>query len=170
MPQPNASGDFDATNPSTWPAAAARIDSQRDNLVKSLIDVAMDASRSDDDRRAAILLLGKLQTDDCFDFLMENLMLSLPPRIISGDEEVLLSAPCVYALYFGNWRTAQAVLSRLDAPKSDAECLQLASVLAATLGRNHVSLIVDEEIRIAPANEKARRQNLRAIKRYLAQR
>ncbi len=160
---------IDTANPKTWEAAIEGAQDHIREVSASLISVAKDETRSNDDRRKAIFLLGRIENKESLNFLIENITLYLQMEIVKGDDDTLKETPCAYALRkTRNWKVAQAVFASLEVPKSKRERIHFAGVLRATLGKNLGLAAIEEQLHRTPRPITAqRRENLEAICEYL---
>jgi hypothetical protein len=157
---------INTANPQTWEAAITRVREQAFEVSAALIAIAKDKTRSNEDRRKAIFLLGKMDNKKSLDFLIRNITLRVQMDKIKGDEDNLKRTPCAYALrHTGNWKAAQAVFGFLDTGKSILEQIHFAGVLKSTLGRNLAEAAIEEQLhRTSRPITAQRRENLEAIK------
>lgn len=157
---------IDTANPDTWEAVITRAQDHLRTVSTTLIAIAKDEMRSNDDRRKAIFLLGKIDNKKSLDFLIQNIALHLQMDKIKGDEDDLKRTPCAYALRStANWKVAQAIFGSLDVPKSKLEHIYLAGVLESVLGKNLTLATIEEQLHRTPRPITAqRRENLEAIK------
>lgn len=153
-------------NPQTWEAAITRVREQAFEVSSALIAVAKDKTHSNEDRRKAIFLLGKMDNKKSLDFLIQNIAFRLQMDKIKGDEDRLKGTPCAYALrHTGNWKVAQAVFGSLDTGKSKLEQNHLAGALKSTLGKNLAEAAIEEQLhRTSRPITAQRSENLEAIK------
>lgn len=157
---------INTANPETWEAAITRVREQAFEVSAALIAIAKDKTRSNEGRRKAIFLLGKMDNKKSLDFLIQNIALHLQMDKIKGDDDDLKGTPCAYALRStGNWKVAQAVFGSLDTGKSKLEQIHFAGVLRSTLGKNLAVAVIEEQLHRTPRPITAqRRENLEAIK------
>ena len=76
--------------PETWEPAVKRTQAEVDRIAHVLVATAKDEKRPYQQRRKAILLLGKIGNDKSLDFLIANVSLRMDPDLILGDKDVLL--------------------------------------------------------------------------------
>jgi hypothetical protein len=160
---------IDIANPKTWEAAIDNAQGHIREVSAALISVAKDETRSNDDRRKAIFLLGRIEDKESLNFLVENMALYLQMEIVKGDDDTLKETPCAYALRkTRSWKVAQAVFASLEVTKSKRERVHFAGVLRATLGQNLALAAIEEQLHRTPRPITAqRRENLEAIREYL---
>ena len=160
---------IDTTNPKTWEAAITGAQDHIHEVLAALISVAKDETRSNDDRRKAIFLLGRIDNKESLNFLIENVALYVQMETIRGDDDYLKQTPCAYALRStGSWKVAQAVFASLDVSKSKREHNRLAGVLGSILGNNLALTAIEEQLHRTPRPITAqRKENLEAIREYL---
>ena len=160
---------IDTTNPKTWEAAITGAQDHIREISAALISVAKDETRSNDDRRKAIFLLGRIENKESLNFLIENVALHVQMETIKGDDDELKETPCAYALWSTrSWKVAQAVFTSLEAPKSKRERIHLAGVLGSTLGNNLTLASIEEQLHRTPRPiTTQRKENLEAIREYL---
>lgn len=157
---------IDTTNPKTWEAAITGAQDHIHEVSAALISVAKDEILSNDDRRKAIFLLGRIDNKESLNFLIENVALYVQMGDITGDDDMLKETPCAYALWSTrSWKVAQAVFASLEVPKSKREQIHLAYVLGSTLGNNLALTAIEEQLHRTPRPITAqRRENLEALK------
>jgi hypothetical protein len=160
---------IDGANPKTWEAAIDNAQGHIREISAALITVAKDETRSNDDRRKAIFLLGRIENKESLNFFVENMALYLQMEIVKGDDDTLKETPCAYALRSArSWKVAQAVFASLEVTKSKRERAHFAGVLGATLGKNLALAAIEEQLHRTPRPITAqRRENLEAIREYL---
>jgi len=160
---------IDTTNPKTWEAAITGAQDHIHVVLAALISIAKDETRSNDERRKAIFILGRIDNKESLNFLIENVALRVQMEKIKGDDDMLKETPCAYALRSTrSWKVAQAVFASLDVSKSNREHNRLAGVLISTLGNNLALTAIEEQLHRTPRPITAqRRENLEAIRKYL---
>jgi hypothetical protein len=160
---------IDTANPKTWEAAIEGAQDHIREVSAALISVAKDETRSNDDRRKAIFILGRIENKESLNFLIENVLLHIQMGQIEGDDDYLKQTPCSYALWSTrSWKVAQAVFASLEVPKSKWERVHFAGVLGSTLGKNLALAAIEEQLHRTPRPITAqRRENLEAIRDYL---
>ncbi len=160
-------GRIDPANPATLEAGVAAARRNLDELVRTLISIAKDEKRSEEDRRNAIFLLGDMETKESMAFLIDNIGLDMPLKIVRGDGDMVKGKPCEHSMRrSGSWKTAQAVLASLDGAKSNPKLSRLGRVLRTHLGRRFARAVIDEELSQAKYLTPQRRKNLEAIRPY----
>ena len=152
--------------PDTREAGIKRANENLSKIAETLIAVVEDEKRTAEEKRKAILLLGKIRDKQSLDFLISNVSMHIPKMKLLGGE-ALLETPCMYALYTGDWNTAKAVLDSLEKPKSKEDLLRLSAVLESALTRDHAQAIVDVELAKLIASVNHRKENLKVIKGFL---
>ncbi len=156
---------IDAAKPDTWEANINHVTNKLDQIAKALIAVAKDEKRPNEERRKAILLLGKIRNKESLDFLISNVSLRIP---VFHSFELPLETPYRYALCKRDWNIAKAVLDSLKKkPKSKTDLLHLSSVLRATLTKERAIAIVDVELRKLRISENVYKKNLKIVRVYL---
>ena len=150
----------------TWEASIKRANENLSEIADALISVAKDGKQAPPIRRKAILLLGRLASDESHAFLISNVSLHIPKRI-SGDLDAMLETPCMYALCKGDWNTAKAVFHSLRKPKEERDLLHLSTVLRVVLTREFAVAIVHVELEKLVASTNIYKENLKALKTYL---
>jgi hypothetical protein len=159
---------IDITKPDSWEAVINHARNNLSNLAKILISVAEDKERSNEERRKAIFILGKVGNKESIDFLITYISLRLPMERIKGDEDMLKETPSKYALSefsVGNWNVAVAILAALDTPRPQTDLMNYAFFLKRILGGKSALMLTTHELENNP--ETTRRKNLEAIKDLL---
>jgi len=166
---PLAKPFVDTSNPETWETAITDAQHHLCKISAALISVAKDETRSNDDRRKAIFLLGRIDNKESLNFLIENVALYVQMETIKGDDDTLKETPCAYALWSTrSWKVVQAVFGSLEVSKSKRERINLAGVLGSTLGNNLILAAIEEQLHRTPRPITAqRKENLEAIRAYL---
>ena len=95
---------FDPKKPASWEKAVRQRAGELDKVAGALIKVAKDKTRSKDDRRKAITLLGEIGNKRCISFLVANMRMELPLKFIVTDTDRIRQRPCTYALLGGRAR------------------------------------------------------------------
>jgi len=165
---PSTPTAIDPSKPKSWEGAIDKLNDGVRVATQSLSSVAKDKSRTDEERRQAILLLGKVGSKESLEFLVANVSIRIPVPIILGDEDALRETPCLYALtvnHRGNWNAAKVVFDSLDSQKTKDDLMHLAVVLRRILGPNLSQRIVEDELTKGPKPE--RRKNLESIRESL---
>lgn len=156
---------LDATKPATWEAGVAAINDRLDQATQSLIAAAQDASRPHEERRQAIVLLGRIRSNQGVLFLITNVSLRLPVGTIMGDEDMAKMFPCQLALETdGDWNVAKTVLHALKTPRSADDLMRLTCVVERILSRPLAIVAVDN---MAKGSSGVWKENLSAAKAQL---
>ncbi len=156
---------IDIAKSDTWEASVKLANDNMGKIAAALIAVAKDEKRPVEERRRAILLLGRIGNRESLGFLIGNVSLRLPINIGSGDEDRLKKTPCLHALCGGDWRAAQAILASLDEPRSETDLMYLAYPLERILFRDVALAAVERQLLQKP-NE-VRKKNLQILKKFL---
>jgi len=165
---PRAPAAIDLAKPETWEAGVARIKQDQEEIAKALISVAKDKERPIEERREAVFLLGEVHSKESIDFLIQEVSLRLPMRILSGDGDFVKETPCFYALAFkGDWNTARAILYAVNVPKPPRDLLHLYKVLETLLGEDVAVAAVDQTIKQEAQSQSVWRENLTVIRAHL---
>ena len=153
--------------PDTWAPAVARAQGSLDAMAEALMGIALDKTRSDKDRRAAIVLVGKIGTPKCYDFLVDNASMRMMPGDILADTG-FEDFPCPYVLgSSGDWRAAQAILLSMDQPKTKEEVIHLSGPLRAIMGNKVIArAVVEAKLQFNQPN--IRKANLEQLKEFLS--
>ncbi len=130
--------------------------------------IALDESRTNDERRAAILAVGQLGDDESLDFLSKHLALYVAVDVIVGDTDVLDSRPCFRALISARWKAIPAVLRHLQHERSPWALAYSTALLRGTLGTEAATAVV--KARLRQATEEQHIQYLREVLKQLPQR
>ncbi len=137
--------------------------------------MALDPKRPDDDRRQAILALGKIGNWESLEFLVNHVELYVPTGTIK--DVTVPAAPCYDVLLSGGtrWRERNldiigAIVEALDTPRSESELGYYANVLRELLSRDEAtkgraSMFIKYELRTHPAA--TRRINLEELRKFL---
>ena len=121
--QPSPAG-MDPADPKTWEPAIDQCKAALSPIAKALMAIAKDEKRSNDDRRQAVLLLGKIGSPESLEFLIGNVTMIIPMRNTIGPEDMLKETACVYALGeggVGDWNVPKAIIQSLRKPKTQEE-------------------------------------------------
>jgi hypothetical protein len=163
---------LDLSDPGSWEAAVTDQHARASKIAESLISVARDKQRSDDDRRKAILLLGRIGNSECVEFLVANVGILLPMRLVKGDADHLLQRPCTYALsriagVDRNWNVVPVILRELAKPtrRTRQELRDFAFVLESICGKKTARFLVEQEL--GRASDATVKENLKGVLRYM---
>jgi hypothetical protein len=144
-------------------------------LTNELIDIANDRMRSAEERRAAILELGKIRTVRAVDYLIWNIGLSIPHARGNTEEERLLRTPCYYALLTSwsessasDWNIAARILWALEMERTDKELIMYSSVLRSVLSQPRAREYVRAEVSLEKARPVPDQPRLKHLERILA--
>jgi len=112
--------------------------------------VAKDEKRSNDDRRKAVLLLGKIGSPECLEFLIANVTMRVMVAEIAHDRDMDLLNPCKYALSDGDWNVPRAIVQSLHKPKTKQEMIYLLGGMTlptSGFGPEMAHALVQQELR-----------------------
>lgn len=161
-----------AKNPAAWRGAIERAQANLDAAAQALIAVAQDAQRPREERRQAVMLLGKIGNRRSLEFLVENIGLYLPLEIVTGDGDELRQHPSAYALLpqreaDRNWNAVAAMFSWLNQQRTrrTQELVNSARVLRRNCGRDVARVLVAHHLSKAK-NPKAV-TNLKTVQKFL---
>jgi len=164
--RPIEGGDsaFDAGNRKTWEPAVRKAQGELDALADVLISVVKDEARLAQARQNAVLLLGKIGSDKCLDFLVGNVSLQVLPELSKGGTRHLEN-PCRFALSSGDWRVVQPIFRSLEASKDPQTLADLGYVLRHVLSTRVALAAIEEQLSQDPGP--ARKANLEQLKEFL---
>ncbi len=166
---------FDPKKPDSWTASVDRTRGELRQTAKALEAVALDPKRPDDDRRQAILALGKIGNWESLEFLVNHVELNIPTGTIK--EAGVPGNVCYYVLLNQGtrWRERNlniigAILEALDTPRTETELSHYASIFRELLSGNEAtkgraSMFIKYELKTHPPT--VRRINLEEIRKFL---
>lgn len=141
-------------------------------LSAQLQEIALDEDKSNEDRRAAIVTLGKLGDEQSCDFLARHIGLTIPMMDIVGDKDMIKEWPCYYALSFhAGWKAIPPIFEHLqhyekvNRGKPDWPLTFSANVLKIRLGVEAAEAMLEAELR--RATEDLHRENLQEVLRRI---
>jgi len=159
---------IDLAKPDTWEADVARIKRDQDEIAKALISAIKDKERPIEERRKAVFLLGEVHSKESIDFLIQEVSLRLPMRVVFGDEDSVKETPCFYVLaHKGDWNTARAILYAVNVPKPPRDLLHLATVLETLLRKVVAVAAVDQMIEQETRSHTVWWKNLTVIRTHV---
>lgn len=142
------------------------LEAKREELSARLVKVAGDAGTPADDRREAIMALGRLGTAEGDAFLAENISLKMPYNGVAFEENFWLSRPCVMSLCQrigkrkeGDWNRARAVLEAAGGKFDREDVAAFAEVLRKNVGPWFAPVLVREHLRSQIKPEQYGREN-----------
>lgn len=163
---------LDLTAPASWEVAATSEIADLDKLAEAFISVAKDEERSDEDRRKAILLVGRIGNSRCVEFLVGNIGIFLPMESRVTSAQRLMQRPCAYALRPAsvrdrNWNAAPAILRELRKPtkRTKLELRNFTTVLNVVCGEKIARFLVTDEL--SRASNEMVKENLKTVQKYL---
>jgi len=155
-PPPKTGGD----TPESLGPGVTRAQRELDQIADRLMRVAEDQERSRDDRTNSFLLLGKIGTDKCLDFLIAHVGVHIPNR------NMHLDYPASYALGEGGWSTAEAILRSLDEPRKRDDLVLMYQPFREILSKKVAVAVIDAELQRQPSD--IRKANLEQLKEFLS--
>lgn len=163
-----AKSPLNLSKPETW---EKEVQNAKENLARitvALTFVASDKTRSPDDRRKAILLLGQIDNKDSVEYLVSNIALELPLADGTDDDAKLRQRPCVLALatsYKGRWKAAKVVLKALESSRSEKQLENCAEALKRMVGVNVALIFVEGALTKARSDH--HKSNLEFVKKAI---
>ncbi|MDK1031493.1 MAG: hypothetical protein QGD94_05765 [Planctomycetia bacterium] len=166
--KPAAAKALDPAKPDTWEASVNDARRELGKIAKALIAVAKDEGRSNDDRRKAIFLLGKMGNKESIDFLIANVSLRIPMVFRLTEEAQAKETPCMYVLQKArNWNVAKAILESLKVQRPQLDLAYLSLALDRILTRRVAIAAVEQ--RSLQTRNRIWKENLATLKTFLSQ-
>jgi hypothetical protein len=142
-----------------------RIEALREHVNETrqmLEKIALDEERSNEDRREAFFLLGKLGDDESITFLAKHISVQIPMFAAVTDDDRQKEWPAYYALInFTGWNCLPAALRQLREERSRQDLLLTEHLLRGRLGTAAASAVLQAEA--AAATEELHRENLKKV-------
>ncbi len=158
---------FDSSRPESWTTSLDKMEAQLRQTTKALIAVALDGKRPAEERRKAILALGRIDNQASLEFLAAHVALRILMEWRTYDDDRLKETPCYYVLLSNYCKPTiiSAILSALDQPRTDAELSDYVRILKPRTDRGKMLTFVEFELTKGP--RAVRRKNLEALQRIL---
>jgi hypothetical protein len=143
--------------PKEWEAALADNNSQRQAIIKFLMERVKDEKEKAQDRLLAATLLGRTKTKEAAEFLLQNIDIGVDIR------DGLQATPCSYALEIeASWEKIPAFIEYLKAERSTKELLYPTAAMSVVPGYA-VMLGILEQQYASPRVKGAHRKNMRFV-------
>lgn len=156
-------------NVEDWDAILKQERADIEQLVKALSQIAESPEKPSKVRVKAINLLAKLGTDKSLIFLLENILLRIPPKQIVRGIDMVKMHPCEYALTIfarQNWNVIPNIMSQLAREKTKGELIKYATIMSIICGTKTALVIIKEKLRISSVKD-VMKTNLASIQSIL---
>ena len=124
---------LESARPERWRHELSTAQHSVEDVVRILLEVALDKTRDGDTRIEAILLAGTTNSETVRRFCLEHVSLRITKSLFRADDDELKQMPCVYVLKRQGWAAVGSILARLRTNLLSPEHVrEIGAILART--------------------------------------